>query len=32
MELFVDMIEKLGHLPIEKRAITNHKALNEAYD
>lgn len=27
-----DILEAIAHAPIEKRAITNHSVLNEAYD
>lgn len=26
-----ELLETLAHFPIQKRAITNHGALNEAY-
>jgi len=31
MESLTEIMQALGHFPITKRAITNHKALNEAY-
>jgi len=31
MNAFADILEAIGHAPIEKRAITNHGVLNEAY-
>ena len=32
MVLDADLLEALARTPVEKRAITNHKVLNEAYD
>ena len=31
MNAFADILEAIAHAPIEKRAITNHGVLNEAY-
>ncbi|HWG21553.1 MAG TPA: Rid family hydrolase [Terracidiphilus sp.] len=31
MSTFAEMFETIAHAPIEKRAITNHGVLNEAY-
>ena len=31
MNAFADILETIAHAPIEKRAITNHGVLNEAY-
>ena len=31
MSTFVELLEGIGHAPINKRAITNHGVLNEAY-
>ena len=31
MNAFADILEAIGHAPIEKRAMTNHGVLNEAY-
>lgn len=31
MNSFADLLETIGHAPIQKRAITNHGVLNEAY-
>ena len=31
MSAFAEILESLAHAPIEKRAITNHDVLNEAY-
>lgn len=31
MNPFAEVLEEIAHLPIEKRAITNHGVLNEAY-
>jgi enamine deaminase RidA (YjgF/YER057c/UK114 family) len=31
MDAFADILEAIAHAPIEKRAITNHGVLNEAY-
>ena len=31
MNSFADLLETIAHAPIEKRAITNHGVLNEAY-
>src|SRR5208283_6246948 len=31
MNTFADLLEVIAHAPIEKRAITNHGVLNEAY-
>ena len=31
MNTVSSLLAELGHLPIEKRAITNHSVLNEAY-
>ena len=31
MDAFADILETIAHAPIEKRAITNHGVLNEAY-
>ena len=32
MNAFADILEAVAHAPINKRAITNHGVLNEAYD
>ena len=32
MNSVAEILEAIGHAPIEKRAITNHGVLNEAYD
>ena len=32
MILEADLLQNLGALPVEKRAITNLRVLNEAYD
>lgn len=32
MHAFSDLLENIAQLPITKRAMTNHKVLNEAYD
>lgn len=32
MEGLADILQTLGHFPVQKRAITNHTVLNEAYD
>lgn len=32
MDSLTDLISAAGHAPIQKRAITNHRVLNEAYD
>jgi enamine deaminase RidA (YjgF/YER057c/UK114 family) len=32
MNQFADILETIGHQPIKKRAMTNLKVLNEAYD
>lgn len=32
MDSLTDLIAAAGHAPIQKRAITNHRVLNEAYD
>ena len=32
MILEAELLNNLAVLPIEKRAITNHRVLNEAYD
>src|SRR5580658_2915527 len=32
MDAFTDILEAIAHAPINKRAITNHGVLNEAYD
>ena len=31
MNAFADILEAIAHAPIEKRAMTNHGVLNEAY-
>jgi enamine deaminase RidA (YjgF/YER057c/UK114 family) len=31
MDSLTDVLQAVGHAPIEKRAITNHNVLNEAY-
>src|SRR5271165_5682251 len=31
MSAFADILETIAHAPIEKRAMTNHGVLNEAY-
>ncbi len=31
MNAFADILEAIAHAPIEKRAMTNHDVLNEAY-
>ncbi len=31
MSAFAEILESIAHAPIEKRAITNHDVLNEAY-
>lgn len=31
MSAFAEILEAIGHGPIEKRAVTNHGVLNEAY-
>jgi enamine deaminase RidA (YjgF/YER057c/UK114 family) len=31
MQAFSEILEAIGHAPIEKRAMTNHGVLNEAY-
>src|SRR5579863_4905147 len=31
MNAFAEILEAIGHAPIEKRAMTNHGVLNEAY-
>lgn len=31
MNSVADLLEGIAHLPIQKRAMTNHKVLNEAY-
>src|ERR1700735_2437279 len=31
MNAFADILDAIAHAPIEKRAITNHGVLNEAY-
>ena len=31
MSAFAEILETIAHAPIEKRAITNHSVLNEAY-
>src|SRR5664279_2401269 len=31
MNAFADILEAIAHAPIEKRAITNHQVLNEAF-
>ena len=31
MSALAELLETIAHAPIEKRAITNHRALNEAY-
>src|ERR1700689_3663582 len=31
MDAFADILEAIAHAPIQKRAITNHGVLNEAY-
>jgi 2-iminobutanoate/2-iminopropanoate deaminase len=31
MSAFAEILETIAHTPIKKRAITNHKVLNEAY-
>ena len=32
MDAFADILEAIAHAPIQKRAVTNHGLLNEAYD
>ena len=31
MNAFADILEAIAHAPIQKRAMTNHGVLNEAY-
>ena len=31
MNAFAEILEAIAHAPVEKRAITNHGVLNEAY-
>ena len=31
MNAFADILETIAHAPIQKRAMTNHGVLNEAY-